>query len=299
MKVGYIGLGTMGLPMVKNLLQADIDTWVVSRSRPPIEEALKLGAKEAKSPADLTSQVDVVMTCLPTIESIEEIYFGENGIIQAGVQDTIVLEHSTVSPQLNEKQHHAITQKGGLFLDAPLSGGPMGAEAGTLTIMCGGDESAFERVRPILDVVGQTIALVGPVGSGSVVKLINNMLVGVHTQALSEAFVMGAKAGIDPAMIHRLIKVSTGHSHMIDRTIDLIQDRDFEQRFMVDLLHKDMKLAIDLANNLGVEAELGGRTEQIIQDVSDKGYGKQDVAAIIRRVEEQAGVEVKRKSDSN
>lgn len=296
MRVGFIGLGTMGLPMVKHLIDANNETWVVSRSRGPIEQAVSWGALEAATPEELASKTDVIMTCLPSLASIEEVYFGQHGILKADLKGKVVLDHSTVSPELNRKQYTAITAQEGSFLDAPLSGGPMGAKAGTLTIMCGGDQEAYQAVLPILEHMGKTIELVGPVGSGSVVKLINNMLVGIHTAALSEAFVMGAKAGIDPGVIHRLIKVSTGHSYMIDRTIDLIQDRDFEQRFMVDLLYKDMKLATDLARELEVEAELGELSERIIAEVSERGYGKQDVAAIIRRLEENSSTEVRRKS---
>lgn len=295
MKVGFIGLGTMGLPMVKNLLKANFKTWVVSRSRGPIETSLSWGAKEAAHPADLASKVDILFTCLPMPDTCETVYFGENGIVQGMRPGLIVVETSTVSPELNRKQAEAIEARGGSFLDAPLSGGPMGAEAGTLTIMCGGKKEVFDKALPVLQAMGKVIELVGPVGSGSVVKLINNMLVGIHTVALSEAFVMGAKAGIDPAIIHKILKVSTGHSAMIDRTIDLIQDRDFKQRFMVDLLLKDMRLALELAKQLGVDAETAALSEKAIAEVSQMGYGKQDVAAIIRRQEEKAGVEVRRK----
>lgn len=294
MRVGFIGLGTMGLPMVKNLIQAQFEVWVISRSRGPVEKALSLGAKEAQHPADLASKVDILLTCLPMPETIEQVYFGSNGIISGVTEGLIVIEHSTVSPELNKRQEEALLAAGGRFLDAPLSGGPMGAKAGTLTIMCGGEQEVFEKSYPVLEAMGKTIELIGPVGSGSVVKLLNNMLVGIHTAALSEAFVMGAKAGIEPALIHKILQVSTGHSFMIDRTVDLIQDRDFEQRFMVDLLYKDMKLATSLARQLGVEAELGALSEKIIGEVSDRGYGKQDVSAIIRRIEENSGVEVRR-----
>lgn len=294
MRVGFIGLGTMGLPMVKNLIQAQFEVWVISRSRGPVEKALFLGAKEAQHPADLASKVDILLTCLPMTETIEQVYFGSNGIISGVTEGLIVIEHSTVSPELNKRQEEALLAAGGRFMDAPLSGGPMGAKAGTLTIMCGGEQEVFEKSYPVLEAMGKTIELIGPVGSGSVVKLLNNMLVGIHTAALSEAFVMGAKAGIEPALIHKILQVSTGHSFMIDRTVDLIQDRDFEQRFMVDLLYKDMKLATSLARQLGVEAELGALSEKIIGEVSDRGYGKQDVSAIIRRIEENSGVEVRR-----
>lgn len=295
MKVGFIGLGTMGLPMVKNLLKANFETFVLSRSRGPIEAAISLGAVEAVDPQDLAEKVDILFTCLPMPDTIEQVYFGERGIVAGAKAGQIIVETSTVSPQLNEKQAAELRAKGAHFMDAPLSGGPMGAEAGSLTIMCGAEQQVFDQALPVLEAMGKTIELIGAVGSGSVVKLINNMLVGVHTVALSEAFVMGAKAGIDPALIHKILKVSTGHSAMIDRTIDLIQDRDFEQRFMVDLLHKDMKLATDLAQGLEVPLELGAISEQAIGEVSARGYGREDVAAIVRRLEENAGVEVRRK----
>ena len=229
-------------------------------------------------------------------DTIETVYFGEQGIVEGAKAGLIVVETSTVSPELNKRQAAALEEKGASFLDAPLSGGPMGAEAGTLTMMCGGKREVFERALPILQAMGKHIELVGSVGSGSVVKLINNMLVGIHTVALSEAFVMGAKAGINPALIHKILKVSTGHSFMIDRTIDLIQDRDFEQRFMVDLLHKDMRLAVEMAEQLGVPAETAELSLQAIEEVAAMGYGKQDVAAIIRRLEEKVGVEVRRQT---
>lgn len=294
MKVGFIGLGTMGLRMVSHIIEAGYETWVVSRSRGPIEKAVQLGAKEALHPQDLASKVDVLLTCLPMPDTIEAVYFGENGIVHSMEQGLIVIDHSTVSPQLNEKQANEIKKRGGFFIDAPISGGPMGAEAGTLTIMCGGEKEAYTKALPILETMGKTIELVGPTGSGSVVKIINNMLVGVHTAALSEAFVMGAKAGVDPDMLYKLLKVSTGHSFMMDRTFELIANRDFEQRFMVDLLNKDMKLAVELADNLNVDAQLGKTSAETIAEVARRGYGKEDVAAIIKKLEEDVQVEVKR-----
>lgn len=295
MKVGFIGLGTMGLPMTKNLLKAGFEVWVVSRSRGPIEEACKLGAHEAIHAKDLASKVDIALTCLPMPDSVEEIYFGENGLL-AGAHDGLILaDHSTVSPELNKKIAEAAQQKGIDFLDAPISGGPMGATAGTLTIMCGGSDEVYNRATPVFEAMGRKIVLVGPTGSGSVAKLINNLLVGVHTAALSEAFVLGEKAGIDPHLLHEILKVSTGHSFMIDRTIDLIQDRDFAQRFSINLLYKDMKLATNMAREIGVPLRLGSVSEEMIGRAQAEGHGGEDVAAIIRPLEKETGVEVKRR----
>lgn len=295
MKVGFIGLGTMGLPMTKNLLKAGFEVWVMSRSRGPIEEACRLGAKEAANAKELASKVDVALTCLPMPDAVEDIYLGATGLLAGAHEGLILADHSTVSPELNKKIATAATQHDAHFIDAPISGGPMGAEAGTLTIMCGGDEAAFQKALPVFEAMGRKIVLVGPTGSGSVVKLINNLLVGVHTSALSEAFVLGEKANIDPHVLHEILKVSTGHSFMIDRTIDLILDRDFTQRFSINLLYKDMKLATALADQLGVPLRLGTVSEEMIGRAQAQGHGGEDVAATIRPLEKDVGVEVRRR----
>lgn len=297
MKVGFIGLGTMGLPMTKNLLKAGFEVWVVSRSRGPIEEVVQLGAKEALHAKELASKVDIALTTLPMPDTVEDIYLGENGLL-AGAHDGLILaDHSTVSPELNKKIYTAAATKGVAFIDAPISGGPMGATAGTLTIMCGGDAEAFARAYPVFAAMGKKVVHIGPIGSGSVVKLINNLLVGVHTTALSEAFVLGEKAGIRAELLYDILKASTGHSFMMDRVIDLIQDRDFAQRFSINLLYKDMKLATQLAQQLDVPLRLGQLSEEWIGRAQAEGYGMEDIAAIIRPLEEEAGVEVRRKSD--
>ncbi|MBE3553605.1 MAG: NAD(P)-dependent oxidoreductase [Thermicanus sp.] len=295
MKVGYIGLGTMGLPMARHLIEAGHEVWVVSRSRGPIEKAISWGAKEAESPYDLAGKAEFLFSALPMPDTVEEVFLGENGVIAGGKEGLIIADHSTVSPALNRKIYEKGKEKGISYLDAPVSGGPMGAEAGTLTIMCGGEEEAFRKVKPLLEAMGKLIVRVGEIGSGSVVKLINNLLAGIHTVALSEAFVMGAKAGIDPEVMRRIIKASTGHSYMIDRTLDLIQDRDFAQRFSIRLLHKDIKIALRLAEELGIPLRVGKVSGEYIGKAEEAGYGPLDMAALIRPLEEETGIEVRRR----
>lgn len=293
MKVGFIGLGTMGLPMTKNLLKANFEVWVFSRSRGPIEEAVHLGAKEAKSAAELASHVDVVMTALPMPDDIMTVYFGEEGILAGAKPETILVDHSTVGPDLNHKIYHAAREKGAHFLDAPISGGPMGAEAGTLTIMVGGDKEIFDRAYPVFQAMGKKILHMGESGNGSITKLINNMLVGIHTAAMSEAFVLGAKAGIDSNLLAEVIKNSTGHSYMIDRVLPLIQQRDFKHRFSIDLLYKDMGIAVELGNQILVPLELTKLAEKMIGEAKEQGHGSEDIAAIIKPVEKKSHAEVK------
>lgn len=293
MKVGFIGLGTMGLPMTKNLLKAGIETYVVSRSRPPIEEAVSLGAIEANSPKDLIEKVDVVFTCLPFPHSITEVYEGENGLVAGASAGKIVVDHSTVGPDLNIHVSKLLQDKGAMFIDAPVSGGPMGAKAGTLTIMCGGEKEAFDKVYDLLKIVGDYVVYVGKTGNGSVIKLINNMLVAVHHAALSEAFVLGQKAGVNPTTLLDILRKSSGYSKAMDWSLDCILDRKFEQRFSINLLHKDVGLAIDLAKSLEIPVELVELSEKIVQRAK-VDHGSEDISAIIRPLEKETGVEVVR-----
>lgn len=293
MKVGFIGLGTMGLPMTKNLIKAGYEVWVHSRSRGPIEEAVKLGANEAKSATDLAEKVDFVMTALPMPEDINKVYFGEEGILAGAKPGTILIDHSTAGPDLNHKIYEAGKKKGVHFLDAPISGGPMGAEAATLTIMVGGDKEVFDKANKVLNAMGKKILYMGESGNGSVAKLINNMLVGVHTVALSEAFVLGEKSGLNSKELAEVIKNSTGHSYMIDRVLPLIQERDFKQRFSIDLLYKDMGLATSMGDQILVPLNLAKLAKKMINDAKEEGFGYEDVAAIIKPIEKRAHVEVK------
>jgi len=290
-RIGFIGLGTMGLPMVRNLLRAGYAVHVVSRSRGPIETAVSLGAMEAESPRDLAEKTEIVLTCLPLPATIEAVYFGENGILQADLSGKLIIDHSTVSPLLNRRCDEAIRVKGGRFLDAPLSGGPMGAEAATLAIMCGGQAEDYARALPVLQAMGKHLFHIGPVGSGSFVKLMNNYLIGVHTAALAETFTLAAKAGIDSSMLFDVIAVSTGESKMLHRIVPLVHQRDFAPRFSNELLHKDMKLATELAQSYGVEMPINQLAEEMYALAKEK-FPKEDMAALFKIYEEKVGVTV-------
>ncbi|WP_054710043.1 NAD(P)-dependent oxidoreductase [Bacillus sp. JCM 19041] len=297
MKVGFVGLGTMGMPMMKHLIEDGYDTYVLSRSRGPIEEAVSFGAIEANSPKELMRAVDVVMTSLPLPETILTVYGGEDGLIAGASPGKIIIDHSTVDPGTNEWVKQQLQTKGVDFLDAPVSGGPMGAESGTLTIMCGGDQDTFERAYPILQSYGGYIVRVGDIGSGTTVKLLNNMLIGVHQSALAECYVMAEKAGVDPAIAYEVIKRSAGFSKSMDWAVDAILDREFDARFSIDLLHKDIGLALSLAEELEMPLDIVKLGAQKVAEAK-KMYGKQDVSAIIRPLEEATNTYVKRKKES-
>lgn len=303
MDIGFIGLGTMGRPMVAKLLEHGHTVWVYNRSRSSIEWAVSQGAHALDTPAAIGARASIVMSALPYPETVESVYFGENGVYQ-GLQERdpasappIWVDLSTIGPQHAERFAERAKALGVSFLDAPVSGGPMGVQAGTLTVMVGGEAEAFHRVRPVLEAFATNIVHVGPSGKGSVVKLINNMLVAVHTVALSEAFVLGVQSGIDSDVIYELIKVSTGHSYMIDRAYPLIKERDFAARFNIALLHKDVRLALDYAARESVPLEQVALASQTLVRALALGLGQDDIAAIIRPLEQMVGVEVKKQED--
>lgn len=292
MNIGFIGLGTMGLPMVRNLLKDGWKVRVVSRSRGPIDEAVALGATEADSPQRLAEQSDMILTCLPMPDTIEQVYLGKDGIIKGIPKGAVAVDHSTVSPELNRKIAEALRDKGARFLDAPISGGPMGAAAGTLTIMVGGEEDAFHIALPVLQSMGRHITRLGPVGSGSIVKLINNNLVAIHTAALSEAFAFGAKAGISSEALLNVLKNSTGYSTMMDRVIPLVQQRDFSPKFSVKLLNKDMGLAVEMSKQMNVHADWMEKAASVLQEAVQLGFAEEDIAAIVKVYERIHHIEV-------
>ncbi|GAF63926.1 3-hydroxyisobutyrate dehydrogenase [Bacillus sp. TS-2] len=291
-KIGYIGVGTMGLPMVKHLIDSGYETYVLE-GRGKAQEAIEYGAKVAKSPKNMALQVDCLMTCLPLPETVREVYAGDEGILEGLHRGLIVLDHSTVDQETNTYVSNLITEKGGEFLDAPVSGGPMGAEAGTLTIMCGGTEEAFEKVKPILSSYGEYIAHVGKVGSGTVVKLLNNMLIGVHQAALAECYVMAEKCGVSTEIAYDIIKRSSGFSKSMDWSVEAILNRNFNPRFSVELLHKDIQLALSLGREIDMPLDLVELGAKKVAEAKEK-YAKEDICAIIKPLENKTNITVKR-----
>ncbi|ARK31155.1 NAD(P)-dependent oxidoreductase [Halalkalibacter krulwichiae] len=280
--------------MAKHLIDQGFDTYVVSRSRGPIEKAISYGATEAQTPKELMQLVDVVMTCLPLPQTITDVYEGDRGLIAGASSGKLVIDHSTVNRETNQRVKELLSEKGTLFLDAPVSGGPMGAKAGTLTIMCGGEKEAYEKALPIMNAYGEYIVHVGPTGSGTVVKLLNNMLIGVHQAALAECYIMAKKAGVDPAIAYDLIKRSAGFSKSMDWSVDAILDRSFEARFSIDLLHKDIGLALDLAEQIDMPLDIIKLGERKVAEAKEK-YGREDVSAIVKPLEEKTGITLTRR----
>lgn len=289
MDVGFVGLGMMGRPMVERLLEAGHTVHVHNRSRGPAETLATRGAIAADSTARVAELSDIVLTALPTPEAVDEVYAE---LLRAARSGQVYADHSTVRPEQNRRWATALGAKGAGYLDAPVSGGPSGAAGGTLTIMVGGDQSTLDRVLPILQAYGSTIRLCGPVGAGQVVKLVNQLLVGVHTAAIAEAAVFGAALGADPAVVLELLGKSYGGSTMMVRHMPRFMSRDFSGATPITLILKDLGLIHDEAKAAGVPLLFGGLAEQRFLEARARGLGGEDMAALVKLWEEAAGATV-------
>jgi 3-hydroxyisobutyrate dehydrogenase/2-hydroxy-3-oxopropionate reductase len=289
MQVGFIGLGKMGRPMTQRLLAAGHTVHVFNRSRGAVDALAAEGATAAESAAQVAQRAEVIMTALPTPASVQSVYAEIAGEARQG---QVYIDHSTVSPGLNRQCAEQLAAHGADFLDAPMSGGPAGAQAGTLTVMVGGNPAVFDTALPVLQAFGKNIRLCGPVGAGQVVKLINQLLVGVHTAAIAEAAVFGARFGADPQVVLDLIGTSFGGSTMMTRNLPRFMSRDFSGATPVSLILKDLGLIHDEAKAGGVPLLLGALAEQRFVEANARGMGDQDMAALVKLWEEPAGVKV-------
>jgi 3-hydroxyisobutyrate dehydrogenase/2-hydroxy-3-oxopropionate reductase len=295
LKVGFIGLGRMGLPMSYRLLNAGFDLTVHNRSQGKVRQIAEAGANAATSVEEITSQADIVLACLPDVSAVEEVFLGVNGALANARPGQILVDHSTVGMATSKACAAAAEAKGAFFLDAPISGGTERAADGTLTIMAGGPADAYQRALPLFESMGATVRHIGPTGTGTVVKLINQLLVGIHSVAAAEAMVLGAKSGADPALVFEVVNSGWGHSFMLDRNAPVMLDRDFEGvRTQIKVFLKDLGLIQDLTRELGVETPGADLAYRFLKKAVDKGLGDMDSAASVMLLEEQAGCVVER-----
>ena len=286
--VGFVGLGRMGKPMALRLLRAGFGVVALSRSRAPVEEVVAAGAEEGASLADVAERADVVCTCLPDVAASRSVYLGADGLAANARAGMTFVEHGTIAPSLAVEVAEALAARGAGYVDAPVSGGVERAESGTLTVMAGGSARDFEAARPALDAVGAAVHHAGPVGQGSLMKLANQLLVGVHTLAACEAFAFGEAAGADGAQLGEALGSSWGASAMLARNWPLLLSGGYGSRAPIRLLAKDLALVEDVALDLGVSLPMARRARALFDDAMARGMGEHDVAAMIRVVRGQA-----------
>ena len=296
MRVGFIGLGRMGFPMARNLLKAGHSVVAHNRSRDPVERLVALGAVSASTPAEVARSVEILVSCVLTPEQVEHIYLGPEGALEGASAGQVFIDTSTIYPMTSRKVGEALRARGVAFIDAPISGGPQGAENGTLSVMVGADAAALEKARPVLEVFGKNIFHMGPTGAGCSTKICNQILTGTAHVLVAEAMVLGAKLGLDPQQLFDVLHVSSGQCRALDRAVpEAILPRNFEAVYTVDGMIKDLECAIRTARESGVRLLLPTVAQQIYQEARGLGHSNQHLAAVIMPMEKIAGVEVRKK----
>ncbi|OKO92363.1 NAD(P)-dependent oxidoreductase [Geobacillus proteiniphilus] len=293
-RVGFIGLGVMGSRMARRLLEAGFNVTVYNRTTEKAVPLVSLGARQAATVAELAGEADVICTCLSMPDDVIEVYTGKGGVLSAARPGTICLDFTTVGPKTSRFVARRADERGVAYLDAPVSGGPEGAEQGELTIMVGGAKEAWERVRPLLRVLGKTVEYLGESGAGSAAKVINQYLVAVHSVAAAEAMVAGVAYGLDAGKLYRLLKESYGDSRMLRRHMEqFVLPRRFAPGGAVKYVHKDVRLANELMDEIGLGHRLGVQAEEAFAEAIAAGLADLDMSAVIQPLEQRVGVVVK------
>ncbi|MFQ5739405.1 MAG: NAD(P)-dependent oxidoreductase [Acidobacteriota bacterium] len=289
MKVGFIGLGNMGRPMTENILAAGFSCWVYNRTRSRAEALTEQGARLVDSPAEVAEKSDLVLTCLADVEACRAIFLGPSGLLSATRPRHVLVDHSTVDPATSKEFCRLTRRRGARFLDAPVSGGPEGASQGTLTIMVGGATSAFQRALPVFQTLGRKIVHMGGPGTGSTTKLVNQILVAVHTLASCEAFLLARDSGLEPEKLTAVLMESWGASRMLDRNAVRIAGGDFGlSGAPVRNLLKDLGIIVALAARKGLSLPSTREAERLNRMASDKGMADHDLTAIYQLLAQRA-----------
>lgn len=286
-RLGFVGVGAMGGRMAPHLLRAGHEVGVVDVSEEAVERAVSHGAFRAPGPAELAATCEIVFTSLPTGAEVNDVYMGEGGLMEAVGEGGLLIDLSTVAPETSRALAGEAASRGARAIDAPVSGGVMGAEAASLTIMVGGPQEAFDAARPVLALLGKKVIHVGDHGAGQVAKLCNNLIAGVTMVAAAEAFAMGGASGVDPKILHEAIRASSGGGWVMEKdppypglVDDAPSSKGFEAGFTVDLMLKDMSLAVSTLMSLGLPCPAGSAANQVYRMASRDGLGGLDFAAV-------------------
>ena len=287
MKIGFIGLGLMGKPMARNLLEAGAALTVTSRSPGPAEELEALGANRAASPREVTAASDIVILMVTDTPSVDAVLHGDNGLLAGLAAGKTLIDMGTTKVRETRAWADEANARGAAYVDAPVSGGTVGAEAGNLTIMIGASDDTIATVMPVFEVLGQNITHIGDVGAGQVTKTANQAIVGVTLAAVAEGLTLAARAGVDPAKVREALLGGFAESRVLDLHGGRMVERAFEPHGRASVHHKDILQALELAEQVGIDL-LSVRTNlELWQKMMDRGWADLDQAGIIRAVEEE------------
>ena len=294
MKVGFIGTGNMGNPMAGNLVKAGHQVTVHDLRREAATNLLEMGAQWADSPREAVLGNEVVFTSLPVPRDVEAVVLGEDGILEGAAEGSIYVDLSTNSPTVVRRLHQIGAERGVTVLDAPVSGGVYGAAAATLAVMVGGDEAVFHRIKPTLDAIGRHVVYCGPIGSGSICKICNNLMSMGTGVLLAEALTLGVKSGVDLEVLADVIANSSGGcKRLTEKFPRYLFQGNFEPGFATALAAKDVRLATDLGREYGIPMELSNLVDQRYVEAMHRGWGPEDSDSVAKIQEEKAGVQLR------
>ncbi|HBK43158.1 MULTISPECIES: 2-hydroxy-3-oxopropionate reductase [unclassified Polynucleobacter] len=286
-KIGFIGLGIMGTPMALNLLKGGHELNVFD-FKAPSKELLNAGAEVCKSSEDVTAKSNIIITMVPDTPHVEAVLFGENGIAQSlksEAKGKIIVDMSSISPMATKEFAKKINEIGATYLDAPVSGGEVGAKAASLTIMVGGSQSDFDRVKPLFELMGKNITLVGGNGDGQTTKVANQIIVALNIQAVSEALLFASKAGANPAKVREALMGGFASSRILEVHGERIVKRTFEPGFRIELHQKDLNLALQGAKQLNISLPNTATTQELMNACAANGLSNMDHSALCRAIE--------------
>jgi 2-hydroxy-3-oxopropionate reductase len=290
--IGFIGLGIMGKPMARNLMKAGYPLVVYNRTASKADELVAAGARQVGSPREVAESAEVIITMVADSPEVEQIILGPQGVLESVKAGSVVIDMSSISPVVTQKIAAELARKGAAMLDAPVSGGEIGAVQGTLSIMVGGDEAVFEEVRPILEKMGKSVVRVGEIGAGGFTKLSNQIIVAAALQAIAEGMVLAQKAGVDIQRVYEAIKGGMAGGRTLDMKIPLLAQHKFEPGFKMDLHIKDLKNALLAGKSLGVPLPATGLIHELFTACSAQGKGQKDHSVIYTLLEQLAGLQV-------
>jgi 2-hydroxy-3-oxopropionate reductase len=294
MKLGFIGLGIMGKPMAKNLLKAGYELNICDINEEAVKEVEQAGGVACGTSKEVAQGSDIIFTMLPNSPHVKTVILEKDGVLEGMKPGTIVVDMSSIDPNVSIELEKAVAAAGGRMIDAPVSGGEPKAIDATLSFMCGGEQEVFDQVKPILEKMGASVVLVGPVGSGNMTKLANQIIVAVNIAALSEALVLAAKSGVNPENVYKAIRGGLAGSTVMDAKAPMMLDRNFNPGFRIELHIKDLTNAMNASQAVDMELPMTEKVLEMMKILAEEGMGKCDHSAVLRYYEEQESVEVKR-----
>ena len=292
-KIGFVGLGIMGKPMARNLVEAGYELVVNNRSQEPVDELAGEGAEAAGSPREVAEKSEIIITMLPDSPQVREVVAEENGVLEGIREGSLVVDMSTISPVVTEELAEQLEERGASMLDAPVSGGDVGAQEGTLSIMAGGSDEDFGRAKPLFDIMGGTVNHVGPTGAGQVTKAANQIVVALTIEAVSEALVLGARGGVAPEKILDVLGGGLAGNKVMEVKREKLLSHDFSPGFRSELHHKDLGIALAAGREYGVALPVTAIVDQMLLAMKKKGWGGEDHSALLRVIEDLSQEEAK------